>query len=248
MTKLKKLLGYAVVSFALFASGYAMAEVLDTPYKATYKVKFKGFSAGDASHHLQIAGDKLRFKASAKLSILLISGFIEEECQALINDGKIESQFYSFEQDLPGNDKKWKREFDWKNRQVFDPDAKQETDRVEAGVSDPLCHQLLLRQAVGKGQKQIPLQAISDSKVKTYEYKFVGLEDIKTALGPVKTFHLKVERNKRVTEFWLSDSHQLIPMRIKQTLKGKSHLDLTIKSLKIGVTQGKRPQNEGEWK
>lgn len=115
--------------------------------------------------------------------------------------------------------------FDWKKNIASNPDAhKPWSVAIQPGTLDKLTYQLQLRADIKAGKPTLTYVIVDDGKVKTYKFRIVGDEKIKTPLGIIDT--VKVERirkpnDDRQTAFWLAKQWDYLLVKFKQTEKGK---------------------------
>lgn len=122
--------------------------------------------------------------------------------------------------------------FDWSNKTASNPKAKKPWAVViEPDALDKLSYQLQLRADIKAGKKELAYHVVDDGKIKTYKFKILANEEIKTPFGMIDT--VKVERvrkpnDDRNTTFWLAKQWDYLLVKFKQTEKGKLYeIDLS---------------------
>ena len=115
--------------------------------------------------------------------------------------------------------------FDWKKNTASNPEAnKPWSITIKPNTLDKLNYQLQLRADIKAGKPTLTYVIVDDGKLKTYTFKIIGNEKIKTPLGMIDT--IKVERvrkpnDDRQTAFWLAKQWDYLLVKFKQTEKGK---------------------------
>ena len=109
-------------------------------------------------------------------------------------------------------------DFDWSESQVASlRDGKITTLAVEHGILDKHMYQIVLRQDLLKGLKQLSYPVVDRSKLKQYDIEVLGEELVKTKhFGRLKC--LKVR--KGTTLIWASERFDYLPVKIEQDEDG----------------------------
>ena len=115
--------------------------------------------------------------------------------------------------------------FDWKKNTASNPDANTPWSiTITPNTLDKLTYQLQLRADIKVGKQELSYVIVDNGKLKTYKFKIVGNEKIKTPFGMIDT--IKVDRirkpdDDRQTTFWLAKQWDYLLVKFKQTEKGK---------------------------
>ena len=149
---------------------------------------------------------------------------------------QIISMEYHHNQAAMGIPRKKQAFFDWKKNVASNPDAnKPWSISITPNTLDKLNYQLQLRADIKAGKPALTYLIVDNGKLKTYQFKIVSNEKIKTPFGMIDT--IKVERvrkpnDDRQTTFWLAKKWDYLLVKFKQTENGKLYeINLTSASM-----------------
>jgi hypothetical protein len=208
----------------MVVASQAMAGVL-SPYSAVYEISREGMVLGEVRYTLAPAdGECFRFEGVAKPVGLakFLAGNTHEESRFCVQGGKIRSQTYRISQDGGDEDENFSLNFDWAKNVVRTNDSPSRP-LPDSGI-DPMVLQLAVRKQLkdqnGAADRPIRVMVIENDKQKEYELTLTGEEDIKTAVGTVRTVRLeRLNDRKRQLRFWLAPSLDYLPVRIERQKK-----------------------------
>lgn len=155
----------------------------------------------------------------------------------LVN-GMLRPVEYSYEKFKEEGVKKENHRFDWKNKTVVSTTNDGETEQVlEEGMLDKLLYQLAVMNT-DEISNDLDYRIVDKHQIKTYEFEFLGEEDLKTPMGSLKTlkFQRKVEDSKKSTTLWCAPSLHNLPVRVDVT-NAKGHFTSIIIENETGLNK-----------
>lgn len=196
-------------------------------FTATYKVERDDIVLGNARFTLSAQGENCHlYHGVAKpegLAALLAGETIEQSHFCLVG-GKIRPVTYMTQEDGNKGDN-YTLNFDWVNRVVRTNDAAPR--KLAADGVDPLSLQIALRKLLSDAGGTLPtaeieLVVVEDDKEKTYQFRIIGRETLKTPIGTSETVRIdRVDDSKRQLRLWLAPALDYLPVRVEQQ-RGKS--------------------------
>lgn len=220
-----------------------------------YDVHFgsQGFKVGEAVHQWQLSEDAYELELQLKTTGLV--GLFGLEYKQLsrgkVLAGALQPQYFAVEQ---RGRKPERAEFDWAAGQValYRAERLRRTEAISTGDQDVLSlwHEarrlaaahLAARQgkagsaaAAAAATAALPLRVITGRKLKLASLSVVGEEGLKLPAGEFDTLQLRVraEDGGLEIELWLSQQHQLLPVRIRLTDEDGQVLDQRATAISI---------------
>lgn len=226
-----------VLAFTL--SGTAVSETTDIHplcYTANYALHYKGLRVGNSTHRITKLKDNHYLAESISKPLLKFLPFADtERSEFLILDKQVQPLQYQFHTQDHRGGKSGVLNFDWKNQRVKATLQNVEnTLPLPLKAQDKLSHFFQLRKDLSQNQTKLEY-IIMANKTKTYHFKILGEQTLRTSIGTFKTLVLEhvSEDSKRVTQLWLAKDLDYLMVKLTQIRKGTPEMIATIQSLKL---------------
>jgi hypothetical protein len=206
-------------------------------FTAIYQVERESTPLGRARFTLSPQGENCYlYQGIAKPEGLaaLIAGETVEQSHFCIAGGKIRPVTYRTSED-GGKGDNYTLTFDWINRLVRISDAA--SRKLPAEGVDPLSLQIAVRKILSDAGSTLPtgpmeLVVIEDDKEKTYTFRIVGREELKTPIGNFNAVRVdRVDDPKRQLRMWLAPSLDYLPVQVEQQRRKGAVMRLRIETL-----------------
>jgi hypothetical protein len=212
----------------LGGTAQAQAPSLD-PFVATYKVSYRGISAGSLKFSLRrdAATGNYVYETHVDpglLARLIVSRAAVERSVVSIGPDGVRPLEWQVDDGKSGRAEDGRLTFDWEHGRVTGRVKDKPVDLpTERGLQDRLSIQLAVVAALLRGQEPGTLPLIDDNRVKHYVYTKKQTEALTTPLGKLDTivYESTREGSSRLSRFWLTPSLQYVPARAEQVRKGK---------------------------
>lgn len=205
------------------------------PYRAVYASQWDmGISfSGDAIRELKREGDD--WSLSIKASALIAS--INESSQFNYQGDNIQPNRYEYHRKVLGKKRDAILQFNWSKRSVLNDIAEKPWSMdIPTGTLDKLSYQLQLRLDLISGKNQFEYQIADGGRLKTYRFKKLGEERVKTELGEYNAIKIQRDRgenSKRETYIWLAPELDYLIVKLHQTESGGKEYTLLLNKLEI---------------
>ena len=204
-----------------------------SPYRAVYASQWDlGLSfSGDAIRELKQQGDSwsLSIKASALIAKISESSLLN------YNNGTVQPARYEYHRKVLGSKRDTILQFNWSKGSVLNDTAKTPWSMdIPTGTLDKISYQLQLRLDLISQKKDLVYQIADGGKLKTYRFKRVGNETIKTKLGEFDTVKIQRDRgedSKRETYIWLAPELDYLIVKLHQIEKDGKEYSLLLDKL-----------------
>jgi len=220
------------------------------PYQAKYHVYRGGDKKGSVKRLLAQKNDHWELYTQSKLSLFFFSDKRTETTTFTFKQRKIIPLSYSYDVDNSFTHKRTTEFFDWDLKIIKGRRLQKGSWQLplKKGISNPLSNQLLIRQyLINKFPEtdkikfssplKLTLQVSSKGKISSWDYQIKKGEKIHTNLGEFETVKVIRSHGSRRTLFWLSISHQFIPVKIYLEKNGKEQGTMVLAKLKINQKQ-----------
>jgi len=207
------------------------------PFRATYAVEWRGFSAGTSTVELKRTSEGYVYESrnSARgIFRLALPGTITQISEFSIEGGLVVPSRYVADDGTSDTDRDVKLTFDWEANRVTGVAENQPVDvPLPPGTQDALTVQIALMRALAEGRPPRSFLMIDKDEVKEYEYVREGETTLETSLGTLETviYQSQREGSTRLTRLWLAPSLGYVPVRAEQLRRGKRELAMQIRSL-----------------
>lgn len=225
-TVLIRCLGFLL---GLLLSAHSAAEILLTPYDATYTAKISGFNA-KLNRSLSLTENQ-QWLLSNKVSIFFAA--ITEQSQFVLHNDCIETISYQYINTLSSKHNS-QLSFDWQTPAVTYGKNQTTTLSTDQHYYDQLSFQAqlrldLLNQPTNFLHKDYAI--IDDGKIKTYQVDKLGEELLETPAGEFNAIKFKQQRlgsNKHII-IWMAKDWQYLILKLERFKNGKSDYSLQLK-------------------
>ncbi|MEH6577858.1 MAG: DUF3108 domain-containing protein [Amphritea sp.] len=189
-----------------------------SPYRAVYASQWDlGLSfSGDAIRELRQQGDNwsLSIKASALIAKISESSLLN------YNNGTVQPARYEYHRKVLGRKRDTILQFNWSKGSVLNDTAEPPWSMdIPVGTLDKISYQLQLRLDLINKKKELVYQIADKGQLKTYRFKRVGNETIKTDLGEFDVIKIQRDRgenSKRETFIWLAPELDYLIVKLHQ--------------------------------
>ena len=214
----------------------ADAETLSLqPFRATYKVEYRGLSAGELVFTLRRIDDE-RFEYFSKprpslLARLVVSSNALETTEFELEDGRVRPLRYRLEDGRSATDDDVRMDFDWQRGEVAGVEEDQPvTLELSPGMQDRMSIQIEVMAALRAGREPGTIAMIDGDRIKQYTYTREGTDRIATPVGTFDAVIYSSTRpgSDRVARFWYAPELGYVPVRGEQIRKGKLETVMTL--------------------
>lgn len=126
-------------------------------------------------------------------------------------------------------DKTRSASFDWQAKKVILQTAKAtKTEDLPEGTQDLLSFMYQFMHVAPLQHMQLPV--VNGKKLRIYDYSFEGEEQVKSALGELKTVHIlhSGSNEEEKTELWLAMDYQYVPVKIRKIESDGSVVEMVV--------------------
>ncbi|WP_432473110.1 DUF3108 domain-containing protein [Amphritea sp. HPY] len=189
------------------------------PYRAVYASQWDlGISfSGDAVRELKQQGDNWQLSISASAMI----ASIKESSSFSYNGDNIQPSRYEYHRKVLGKKRDAILQFNWNKGSVLNDIAKKPWSMdIPAGTMDKLGYQLQLRLDLLANKPSLEYQVADGGRLKTYNFRKLGEETVKTRLGEFRAVKIQRDRgpgSKRQTYIWLAPELDYLIVKLHQT-------------------------------
>lgn len=166
---------------------------------------------------------------------LFISGRLRQESEGRITDDGLQPEHFLYQ--YGDNEAKAQRaDFDWAGGVLQLQSAKGKSSvPLAAGAQDLLSfmYQFMFTPPLVEMQ----LTVTNGKRLSTYNYSFEGEEQLKTAIGELRTMHISKSNSegKDRTDLWLAMDYQYIPVKIRKTEDNGSVIEEIVTRLSTDI-------------
>ncbi len=224
--------------FLLLSAARCQAELPDS-FTASYALYYDDLKIGVMERRFINQGKTGTFESNGKLTglaALFRKDRIAESSRWEVHEGQLRPLEYRFVRTGGKREKKEYHHFDWYQKKIVS--RTQDGEKIlqaKPGVLDKLLYQLAMME-LKDPENGLKFDLVDGTTLKTYTFKFVGREKIKTPMGKLET--LKFVRvwpesveHKRSSTLWTAPSLHHLPVRVDNT-DNKGHLTkIVIKDL-----------------
>lgn len=238
-SRLKRFLLYQlIICFFAFSIDPAIAIQAEQikQFKTEYKVKQAGFKIANTLFSLSKISDSLYVYKSYAVPAGILSWLkhtqVNETSHWMIQDEIILPINYQYEMLNSRKIKEYSAIFNWQdNKVVVDKGNRLTTIDIEKGTLDNLSLQIAIMSDLRQGKENLEYKVLDRRRVRTYKFKKVGEEKIKTPLGKFRTIKIKsvlVKKKKRITTFWCAPALDYLPVKITYKNKNSPKYTMTL--------------------
>ncbi len=193
-------------------------------YEARYNVKYFGVTAGESIHRLQRKQDgSYHFESKTKPSVKLLPYQYHESTDFAWEKNQIKPQNYFYDIPEGKRSKRGNVAFDWENKTLGNKVSKEPWEMaIPDNVQDKLTQMLRLRYDLTQNKTNLVYTVAEDDEVKTYSFRILGEEEVKTPLGTFIALKVEhVHRKGHRTNTWFAKKLNYLPIKVNQLRKGR---------------------------
>jgi hypothetical protein len=195
-----------------------------SPYTAKYDVRYNGFKVGELVQQLKPVVDGRQ--------VMQTRAYTTGATAFFMKDSITEQSTWKFTKDKPAlisysqiheKRRETKREFldfDWQKGELkSERKGKVTTLPLEPGTLDKHMYQVVLRQDVAAGTKEMSYTVAERGKLRQYDFQVMGEEQLKTRhFGKLSC--IKVEKGD--TTIWLASKYAYLPVKLTSRKNGST--------------------------
>lgn len=223
---------------ALLALPAAAAEL--QPFSASFKVTWRGMSAGRSRLELQRLPDGRWSYASRStaqgLFRLVLPAELSSRSVFSIRNGEVIPEHFTGDDGTDSRRRDQDLVFDWERGRVTGIAETQPVDLpLQPGLQDGMSVQVSLINALHEGREVSRLLMVDKTKIKEYIYTREGTATIQTALGPRQTILYRSRRpgSEHATWFWCAPDLGYLPVRVERRDGTKVEWSMTLESASL---------------
>ncbi|QHQ40749.1 DUF3108 domain-containing protein [Microbulbifer hydrolyticus] len=202
------------------------------PFSAIYEAKFSGFGV---TAERKLSGSPSSWRLD--FSVHSMFAKIEEYSRFAQQGERLIPQHYDYQKSGLGRDRHTALSFeDDASRVVNVYDKARSIEKAPANIQDKISYQLQLAIDVANGKTPLKYQVADGKRIREYEFRVAGKENIKTPMGLIET--VKVERVReegaeRVTNIWFAPKWKYALVKLMQQEDNGKSYQITLTKLSI---------------
>ncbi len=216
----------------------AWGEPLLGSFSARYDLSRNGIRVGETQVNLLVRPDETySYQAHTEPSGVLAlwrEDLIEEQSHGTLVDGRPRPERYLYHREGDGISLHLELHFDWENAKVH-IDSGDTSWALDIGPEtlDKMVQQLAFVRDLAAGAQQASYHIADGGRLKTYQYRVLGNETLKTPLGRYTTIRADRSKNAGAPDYslWLAPKLDYRPVRIIRRHRGARY-EMAIKELK----------------
>ena len=230
----------ALVSLAIAALLPLAATAAPRPYTARYEVLRNGERLGEATiRFAALANGRYDFTTKTRGSgglAAVLGVTIDERSILRWNDGRPETVAYSLAQKIGWKDKQRSLKVDAASGRVTSNDKGQDIAlQYQPGLLDRHAVSIALMQDLAAGEKGDLTYTVAERRaIGTQVYRQSGSDRVDTPMGAQEAIRVDRVRDSgdgRTTQFWMSQAHGYVPVRMLQKEPDGESIEMRIVSL-----------------
>jgi hypothetical protein len=230
----------SLLFLGLFTSLSSLAE--PAPFRAVYKADYKGLPVSAVGiRELKVAPNGEYILSSSAKSFLAT---VTEQSRFRIEEQKLIPLEYQYKRSGVGRNKKIDLKFDWSEGKASDEAEGWEID-ITPGILDKLLYQFSMREDLERAALKnepwpsMTYQIADDGRLKTYDFKVTGEEELETPVGKINTVKvIRVRKSEdRSTTFWLAPDYEFMLIRLQQIEKKNRGFELHLEEAEFNGKQ-----------
>ena len=210
------------------------------PYSASYTIFRDDDKSGKATRSLKKSGESWELLSYSKAKVLF---FTDKRTEKSIFQWHQSLHPLSYFYEIKNSFKKQltKEFFDWDLKVIRGKRTNKNQWQIplKEGISDPLNHQLLLREqlieinnsAQSFSNKTFSFDITSKGTIQKRSYQLVAEETITTKAGDFESYKLVRERGSRKTILWMAKELDFIPVKIYQEKDGEEQGTMVLNNI-----------------
>lgn len=195
-----------------------------SPYSAQYEISWHGIPAGKSVHRLHQRKDgQYHFSVTTAPNVKILPFHHQESSDFTWAENKIAPQNYYYNAKEGKRHKKGNVVFDYEQQKIRNSALKEPWEEtLPEGVQNKITQTLSIRHALKSGARHFHYMVAEEDKMKEYDFKIIGEENLKTKLGhlqTVKVEHISLKGAR--TTMWLAKKWDYLPVKMTQYRQGK---------------------------
>ncbi len=190
-------------------------------FEASFSLLKKGAIVGDVEVSLvKDDNDEYIYKSYSKTTGL-VSLFYKlessEESRFQLAENKLRAIKYTRHRIKKKKELNIETSFDWEKMQATNiENGINSLIKLESGMLDKLNYQIQLMRDLKSSIHPVTYHIIDSNKIKTYNFTFLGKENIETPMGQFETLKFIIQKpgDKRKSIIWCADKFDYLPIRI----------------------------------
>ncbi len=247
MLDAKKMTPALVLLFVVLLGATQAAPALNpSPFEAKYVLEVRGFAVGETRWRVERVTDGFIYEKrtmATGIAALFGNRGVVERSEWKLFAGNIKPARYRYERH-GRPDKTTAIEFDWKDGVVHnDRRGKKSRIAVPDDTLDKLGYMLVLADDLRAGKRSVRYNiADGKSRLKVYDFRVIGEEQMETAMGTMKVLKMIRDRedSDRETTIWIAPALDFVPVRITHHEPDGEELTISIRSLTIALSPKQR--------
>lgn len=208
-------------SLLLSTTSAVIADQSLKAYKAHYRVSKGTFVIGSANITLKLSGDGgyqyRAYTTPVGLAAVFRKDEITEQSNGHITGNQIIPDHYLYKHKKPKKQRKVSLDFDWDNQRVANKTAGSHWSmEIPAGTQDKFSQQLSLMLSLYRGDSMAEFKVADGGRLKTYSYKVIEEETVRTESGEHQTVKLARNKNNKPSKatLWFAPQLNYLPVKI----------------------------------
>jgi hypothetical protein len=232
-----------IVSLLFLSLSTSLSSLAEpAPFRAVYKADYKGLPVSAVGiRELKILENGEYVLSSSANSFLAT---VTEQSLFRIEEQELVPLEYQYKRSGVGKNKKIKLTFDWPEGKVSDEAEGWEIE-ITPGILDKLLYQFRMREDLEKAAlnnepwPSMTYQIADGGRLKTYDFKVTGEEELETPVGNINTVKvIRVRKSEdRSTSFWLAPDYEFMLIRLQQIEKKNRGFELHLEEAEFDGKQ-----------
>ena len=232
----------ALLFVVLLGATTAAPALNPSPFEAKYVLEVGGFTVAETSWRVERVTDGFIYEKRTKatgIAALFGNRGVVERSEWKLFAGNIKPARYRYERH-GRPDKTTAIEFDWEDG-VVNNNRRGEKSRIAVpdDTLDKLGYMLVLADDLRAGKRSVRYNiADGKSKLKVYDFRVIGEEQMATAVGTMKVLKMIRDRkdSDRETTIWIAPALDFVPVRITHHEPDGEELTINIRSLTAALS------------
>ncbi len=231
------LIALLALSFSSTDAKAQAKEIYPLTYTASYALHWRGLRVGSSTHRIRKTADNHYIAESVSSPLLEFLPFADtERSEFQIQNEHVQPLKYTFNTRDHRSKMAGMLKFDWQNQKIqSNIQGKLQNSALPQNAHDKLSQFFQLRKDLALGKTNLEYVIVDPKKTKTYHFKILGRQNLRTSLGTLKTLvleHISEDKTRR-TQLWLASDFDYLMVKLIQIRKDKPAMEATIQSLKL---------------
>lgn len=240
---MKKTSQIFLIFLLTYASLLHAEEMLPKPFEASFKIFKKGIEVAEMHRSLSRKNNgEYRYRSeinSTGFAALFYKLHILEQSHWQLRNQRLEPLIYSYKRIKKKKDSHQEIIFDWKNNQAKSSRNREKSTLIlKPGMTDKLLYQINIMRDLKIGTQPKSYTVVDGAKIKTYYFKYLGEELIRTPIGKFNTVKFLRQKpgDKEKIILWCANNLHFLPIKVENEDDDGSITTAIINQL-TGLTQ-----------